>query len=70
MADVVRDPEQDLTRICSWCGQVVYQGRSGVPTHGICGRCLTLELLRQREDARRGGRAANTQAADNTASHK
>ena len=67
MADVVRDPEQDLTRICSWCGRVVYQGRSRIPTHGICGRCLTHELLQQRREARRGGRAANQPAADNTA---
>ena len=38
---------------CAWCGCVKHQGRSRMASHGICVRCLTRELLRQREEARR-----------------
>jgi hypothetical protein len=63
VADVVRDPEQDLTRICSWCGCIIYQGRARMPSHGICAGCLTRELIRQREEQRRWGRAVDAPVA-------
>ena len=34
--------------MCSWCGRVVYQGRSAILTHGICARCLRDGMFEQR----------------------
>jgi hypothetical protein len=65
MGQIARNPDQDLTRVCAWCGCVVYQGRSQLPSHGICARCLALEMQRQREEARRWGHRVDDPPAGN-----
>ena len=55
MAQVVPDPNQDFTWVCSWCGRVVYAGRSPILTHGICARCLRDDMFERRRDAARAG---------------
>jgi hypothetical protein len=59
MAEVVRSADQDFTRVCSWCGRVVYEGRSAILTHGICARCLRDDMFEQRRlrERRSGHRA-------------
>ena len=64
MDDGVRNPDQDLTRQCAWCGSVVYQGISRIRSHGICAKCLAQEMQRQREEARRWGHRAGDSELD------